>query len=109
MITQKSFTAPITNNDDANRGFARVRDTLNPVLQTALLDGVLTASLTIPSSGKLVVPHGLGRTARGWLVTSANAAVALPYALSADQTSASNALVLTFSSGAGATVSLWVF
>lgn len=109
MLSTTTYTAPITGDDSATRGFRDVAVALNPVLTTPLINGNLVTSLTIPASGKLVVAHKLGRPARGFFVTNADANVSQPYAVAADQKTPNGGIVLTFDTGAGATVDVWVF
>ena len=109
MLTTKKLTTLQPKDDDSARLQNNISAALNPLLQTPILDGVLLTNLTIPASGKLVAAHGLGRTALGYMVVFSSAAVPAPYALPADQTSPANAIMLTFSSGAGAKINLWCF
>lgn len=109
MLNIKSLSQITTTEETENRIQGNIAAALNPVLQTPVLDGTLVERLVIPAGGKLTVAHGLGRPALGALVVDASAAVSNPYRLTADQTSPNGAAVLTFATGAGATVSLWVF
>lgn len=109
MLGLKQINQINVDDDKLSRIQQNIADALNPVLETPTLDCVLVTGLTIPAGGKLVVPHRMGRAALGVYVVLASAAVALPYALPADQTAPTGSIVLTFSSGAGAIVSLVVF
>lgn len=109
MITQKTLNQVNISDSTLARFQLNVASALNPVLLAQVLDGRLIQNLTIPASGKLVVPHGFGRPALGVQVVMASAATSVPYALSADQTAPNGSIVLTFTTGAGAVVSVWVF
>lgn len=109
MLTSKSLTQLTVTDNVLGRIQSNVAAVLNPVLQTPIVDGVLLQRKTIPASGKLTASHGLGRQALGAIVVLSSAAVAVPYVLPADQTAPNGAIVLTFASGAGATINLWVF
>lgn len=109
MLTKKTTPTINVQDDKLSRIQDNITHTLDPVLQTEIIDGVLLVNLVIPASGFLVVPHGLGRRARGYIVVAANAAYSPPYAPVASQTSPNNAVMLQFSTGAGATISIWVF
>lgn len=109
MLTTKNFVSIAHEDDDISRIQNNISNAVDPVLNTEIVDGILLTDLTIPASLKLVAPHGLGRPAQGYMVVYATAAVPAPYAVPADQTTPSGAVVLSFSSGAGAKISLWVF
>ncbi len=109
MLTQKSMSTLNFEDDAINRFQGNVQQPVDALLQTPILDGTLVTGQVIPASLKLLVAHGLGRRANGVLVVGANAAVSLPYMVPADQTSPNGSVVLSFTSGAGATISLWVF
>lgn len=109
MLTTKNFVSVSTQDDDVDRMQVNISNAVDPVLNTEILDGVLLTGLTIPASLKLVAAHGLGRPADGYAVVASSAAVSLPYAVAAEQTTPNGAVVLSFSSGAGAVISLWVF
>lgn len=111
MLTQKSVAQFNVEDEQLSRSLNNVASALNPVLETPLLDGVLVGPLVVPASLRLVVSHGLGRPARGFLVANATAAYGVPYATPgvAAQPSPNGAIVLTFPSGAGASITLWVF
>lgn len=109
MLSQKNLSQLNVDDDKLNRIQTNVATVLDPVLATPIIDGVLVQNLTIPASGVLVVPHNLGRKALGIMVVMASAAVSMPYALPANQGTPTGGIVLTFSSGAGALVNIWVF
>lgn len=109
MLPRKNLVDFNANDDELNRYMHTVADAVEPVLQTAVLDGNLIERQVVPATLKLVVPHGLGRRPRGFWLAASNANCGQPYALPADQTAPTGALVLTFPSGAGATVSVWVY
>lgn len=109
MLTTKTFAAVTTQDPTLTKVQSNLSTVLNPVLQTSLLDGVLLQNQTITTGGKLVASHGLGRAAQGVIVVMANATVSTPYAIANEQTTPTGAIRLTFDTGAGATVSLWVF
>lgn len=109
MLTQKSMSTLNLGDDTLQRFQANIQTPVEALLQTPIVDGTLVTGQTIPASGKLTVAHGLGRRANGVLVVGASAQVSLPYMVPADQTSPNGAVVLSFTGGAGATVSLWVF
>lgn len=109
MLTQKSMSTLNLEDDSLQRFQHNVQIPMEALLQTPILDGTLVIGQTIPASGKLLVAHGLGRKANGVLVVGASAQVSLPYQVPAEQTSPNGAVMLSFTSGAGATVSLWVF
>lgn len=109
MLSQKSLNQINVVDNTLSRIQNNTANALNPVLLTPIIDGVLAQRLTIPANGKLTVSHGLGRVALGAIVVLASAAVSTPTTLVADQTAPLGAIVLTFSSGAGATVNVWVF
>lgn len=109
MLNQKSMSDLNFDDQVMQRAYVNIQNAVNPVLQTEILDGILVTGVVIRSTNKALVPHGLGRAARGVLIVGASAPVPLPYMLPADQTSPSGAVMLSFSSGAGATISCWVF
>lgn len=109
MLTTKTFVSVSHEDDDISRIQDNISNALDPVLETEILDGVLLPNQTIPGGGKLVAAHGLGRPAQGYMVVFASAAVSAPYAPPALQTTPNGAVVLQFDSGAGATISLWIF
>lgn len=109
MLTRKTLPSINFEDEDIQRFEDNVAATLEPVLSTELIDGVLVKNLTIPASLVLTVPHGLGRRALGWIVVNANAATSNAYMVPTDQLSPNGSVVLRFTSGAGATISLWVF
>lgn len=109
MLTQTSLNIFNLEDDKINRAFQAVITAVDPVLKTPVLNGVLVSALVIPPSGDLVVSHGLGRPARGYMIVYANGATSVPYVTATKQYNANNALVLTFGTGAGVTVSIWVF
>lgn len=111
MLTQKSLAQFNVSDEQLSRSIDNVANALNPVLACQLLDGVLVGPLTVPAGLKLTVPHGLGRPAVGFLVTSASAPYGVPYATPGAnaQPSPNGAVVLTFPSGVGAALTFWVF
>lgn len=109
MLTQKSMSELNLDDQVLQRFQVNVQNAVNPVLQTEILDGVLVTGITIRANNKALVPHGLGRPSRGVLLVAANAPTSLPYQVPADQTSPNGAVLLSFTSGAGATISCWVF
>lgn len=111
MLSQKSLAQFNVDDEQLSRSLDNVASALNPVLETPLLDGVLVGPLVVPASLLLTVPHGLGRPARGFFVANATAAYGVPFAVpgAAAQPSPNGAIVLTFPSGAGASLTFWVF
>ncbi len=109
MLTRKNLPQLNVEDDKLQRIQQNVSDTYDPALNTPILDGTLLQRQVIPTSLKLTLGHGLGRPAQGYIVVYADRALPAPYALQADQTNPNGALVLSFSSGAGATISIWVF
>lgn len=109
MLTTKSIAQINVTDDSLSRIQNNTAAAVNPVLNVPILDGTLVQNLTIPASGKLTVAHGLGRQAIGYIIIKASAALPNPYVLVADQTAPNGAIVLTFASGAGTTLSAWVF
>ena len=109
MLTRKNTPQINVDDDKLGRIQQNIADTLDPVLATPILDGVHMQRQTIPATLKLSLGHGLGRPALGYFITYANQPVPPPFALLADQTNPAGALVLSFSSGAGATISVWIF
>lgn len=109
MLSQKSMTEIALESQELVRFQGNVATAVNAVLQAEILDGVLVPNVIVKSNNKALVPHGLGRRARGVLIVAANAPTSSFYMVPADQTSPEGAVVLSFSSGAGATISCWVF
>lgn len=75
---------------------------LNALLKNPLTQGTFLTNISI-SSGANVIPHGLGRTAQGWVVTDVTANIDLYR--SADF----NAQNLTLTSSGSGNVNLYVF
>lgn len=109
MLSKKAISQLNIDDDKLSRVQSNIVTALDPVLATPILDGNLVQNLTIPVGGKLLVPHQLGRPAVGAFVVMADAPVSVPYAVSGEQFATSGGIVLTFDTGAGAMVSLWVF
>jgi hypothetical protein len=109
MLSSKAMPTFVLKDEETQRIQQQQDAVLNSVLATPILDGRLIQGLTVPTSGPLVVPHGMNRRALGIFVVAASAAVSVPYQLPADQTSPTGAIMLRFTSGAGATISVWVF
>jgi hypothetical protein len=109
MLTQQSFSEINVDDDELSRVQRNVSTAVNPVLATPIINGVLIENQVIPSTGKLVLAHRMGRVPLGFIVVRASAEVSYPYALAAEQYAPTSVIVLTFSTGAGASVSVWVF
>ncbi len=109
MLIRKNVSQVGVEDEEIARVQTNITEAVDAVMATPILDGLLVQRVVIPTSGKLTVSHKLGRAAAGVMVVMASAAVSVPYALAADQTAPNGAIVLTFSTGAGATISLWVF
>ncbi len=75
---------------------------LNKLLQNPIVQGRTLSGVTL-ASGSNVIPHGLGRTLQGWIVTDVNALI------SVYRSAALNAQNLTLTSSGTGTVSLYVF
>ena len=109
MLPIKTFQT--INAAEQNLQFIQrnVQNALNPVLGTAILDGVLVQNMKIPSSGQLNVGHNLGRAPQGYFVVSSTGAYSPPYSVTSEQLTPNTQLVLHFTTGAGSVVSIWVF
>jgi hypothetical protein len=75
---------------------------LDPIIAKPLNSSNFLQNITL-NNGTTVINHGLGRIQQGWFLVDSNAAVT-PY-----RSAAFNALTLTLTSGAAATISLIVF
>ncbi len=75
---------------------------LNPLLQNPIVQGNLLKGVSIVA-GTNVIPHGLGRTMQGWIVTDVTAVMTLY------RSAALNANNLTLTSSASGTVSIYAF
>lgn len=76
--------------------------TLNKLLDNAIVQGRFLSNVSI-LSGSNVIPHGLGRTLQGWIVTDVNQPVTLYRSANL------NAQNLTLTSSGTASVNLYVF
>lgn len=80
----------------------RWAEDLNPVLNNAVVNGVLLKSVVL-ANGVTVVNHKLGRTPQGWFIADINAAATIYRSQPFDP------LTLTLTSNAAVTINLWVF
>lgn len=109
MLTTKALKPLLVKDVQTNKAHDQIAAALNPVLATPILDGVQLIAQKIGANGKLVASHNLGRAATSWHVGASNAPTSVPYAVPADQKAPTQAVVLTFATGAGATITLWVY
>jgi hypothetical protein len=86
-----------------NRLQTTIDDTLRPLVQNPMLDGVLLPDVALVVAGT-AVSHGLGRPWRGYIVTRRGVHETVATGVSVDD---SRVIVLTAS--APVTVDLWVF
>jgi hypothetical protein len=80
-----------------------MRTDLRSLLAAPMLRGAELAGVALPAAAQVRVPHRLGRTPVGWLVTDATVGVPAFYRVSWDDT------VIVFQSTTAATVNLWVW
>lgn len=100
MIT----SVPQIQSDDRvqNQTSQNIVSALNQLLKNPLVQGNFVAGVSLVN-GATVVPHGLGRTPQGWVLTDVNG-LATIY-----RSAAFNSSNLTLTSSAAVSVSLYVF
>lgn len=80
-----------------------MRTDLRALLGAPLLRGAELVGVALPAAAQVRVPHRLGRTPAGWLVTDATVGVPAIYRVSWDD------VAIVFQSTTAATVNLWVW
>ena len=84
----------------------RLEETLRPVTDSSLVDGVLIKDISLASGTTTKVAHKLGRSVIGWIVVGRNAAQHV-YDVNSGKTDLDTYIHLT--AGGTVTVNVWVF
>jgi len=105
-MTLRRFERIQVPDPDLNRVQSRLQDTLMPVMDSSIIDGLLITDQALASGTTSIISHGLGRKIKGWIVVGKNAAQHV-YDVQSSNDNPDKFLYLT--AGGTVTVDLWVF
>ena len=105
-MTLRRFERIHVPDPDLNRVQERLQDTLMPVMDASILDGLLITGQDLASGTTSIISHKLGRPIKGWIVVGKNAAQHV-YDVQSSNDNPEKFLYLT--AGGAVTVDLWVF
>jgi hypothetical protein len=94
-----------SDNEELSRVQDLVGECLQPVLQAAILDGVLLKDLTL-TPGANSIEHKLGRKPLGWIVVGLNASASI---WDSQEANTFKTRTLALNSSANCVVTLWIF
>lgn len=87
-------------DDSVNRFQQNVKNTLDPITKTPIIDGILITGIVLTTTATNV-PHKLGRQPLMWIIADQNTTTTV-------KRTAWDATTITLISGATCTVNLWV-
>jgi len=105
-MTVKGYSWVTTTDANVDRLQYRLEETLKPVTDSSIVDGVLIEDIDLASGTSTKIAHKLGRKLRGWIVVGRTAAQHV-YDENAGETDLDEFLHLT--AGGTVTVNVWVF
>lgn len=105
-MTLRRFESLAVADRDLTRVQERLQDTLLPVMDASIIDGLLITDQVLASGTTSIISHKLGRDIVGWIVVGKNAAQHV-YDVQSSNDNPDKFLYLT--AGGTVTVDLWVF
>lgn len=105
-MTLRSFQRVDTTDSKMREMQYRLEETLRPVTDSSIVDGLLIEDIDLASGTTKKIAHKLGRNMIGWIVVGRNAAQHV-YDANAGKSDLDQFLYLT--AGGTVTVNVWVF
>lgn len=105
-MTVRSFERVNTTDPSLREVQYRLQETLRPITDSSILDGVFLKDIDLASGTTTKVPHKMGRSIIGWIVVGKNAAQHV-YDVNSGKADLDTYIHLT--AGGTVTVNIWVF